>query len=518
MPETKKSNPAHERKVLRQPERAAYHFSESGLTGDFIASPNGRILACNPTYARMLGFPTRDDAIGSNFFELISDARRRESLMHLLQKRGRIENLETELRAKDGHLVYVIGNLISQNHVADQIGDVSGFLLDITDRKKLEEQLRQSQKMEAIGQLAGGVAHDFNNLLTGILGFGQLLQAKLKDNPALLKDVEMILELGERATDLTRQLLAFSRRQQLEPRAVNLNELIEKALKMLQRFIGENIKLTTRCAENIGTVLADPVQIHQVLMNLTVNARDAMPNGGRIAIETQNVVLDHSYVHSHAVSRPGPYVMISFSDTGCGMDADTLSHIFEPFFTTKETGKGTGLGLSTAYGIVRQSGGYIWAYSEVGKGTTFKIYLPEAQPSARQDTQVIEEQLAPRGTETILIVENEASILDLAQRMLETQGYKILAAHDTDEAAQIFKQNGEAAHLLLADVILPGCNAPALYDDLAAAQPKLKVLYMSGYTNFDIVERGILDELDPFVQKPFTMGALAWKIRETLDK
>ena len=389
----------------------------------------------------------------------------------------------------------------------------------MTERRALEQQLRQSQKMEAVGRLAGGIAHDFNNLLMVISGYSEFLLDRLGPDPALRGPAQEIASAAGRATSLTRQLLAFSRKQMLAPKILDLNGVVTENLKMLTRVIGEDIDLVMVPATGLGAVRADAGQIEQVIMNLAVNARDAMPSGGKLTIETSNVSLDEEYARFHAPLRPGNYVMLAISDTGAGMDSETQSHIFEPFFTTKGP-KGTGLGLSTVYGIVKQSGGYIWVYSEAGKGTTFKIYLPRVAEAAESPAQVVapaESAAAEPGTETILLVEDEANLRYLARQFLEKQGYRVIEAADGAVAMQIAVAHEGVIHLLLTDVIMPGMNGRELAQRISEIRPNVKVLYMSGYTENVIGRNGTLDAGVRLLQKPFTLRDLKSKVREVLD-
>jgi two-component system cell cycle sensor histidine kinase/response regulator CckA len=386
--------------------------------------------------------------------------------------------------------------------------------VDVMEKRNLEAQLLQSQKMEVVGRLAGGIAHDFNNLLGVITGYGELLRNRL-DDARLRKYADDILKAAERAAALTQQLLAFSRKQVQQPRILNLNFAVEHMDGMLRRLIGEDIQLVT-VLKDVGPIKADQGQVDQVLMNLVINARDAMPNGGRLVVETDAVDLDEGYARLHGDVRPGPYVMLAVTDTGHGMTPEVKARLFEPFFTTKEAGKGTGLGLATVHGIVKQSGGHVFVYSEPGAGTTFKVYFPQAAPSVDSGPSGVEEE-APRGDETILVVEDEAALREITRECLENRGYTVLeAAHGMGalELSQVYKA---PIHLLITDVIMPGLTGRELAQRLTAERPEMKVIYMSGYTDDAVIRRGVLAEETPFVQKPFTAAHLDRKVREVLD-
>src|SRR5437879_1802067 len=385
------------------------------------------------------------------------------------------------------------------------------------ERKKLEEQLRQAQKMEAIGQLTGGIAHDFNNMLTVIIGYSELMLQRLKADDPLRSEVEQVKEAGVRASLLTRQLLAFSRKQVLQPRVLDLNAVLTNMDRMLQRLIGEDIDLVTVPAPGLGRVLADPGQIEQVIMNLAVNARDAMPQGGKLTIETANVELDDAYARQHGPVQSGPYVMLAVSDTGCGMDAETQARIFEPFFTTKEPGKGTGLGLSTVYGIVKQSEGYVWVYSEVGRGTTFKVYLPMVEGAVETVEPGVTPTRTVRGSETILLVEDDHAVRVLARSVLQAHGYSVLEASQGKEALLLSGQHEGPIHLMVTDTVMPGMSGRDLSECLKPSRPNMKVIFMSGYTDKAIIHHGELAPGTAFLQKPFTPDALALKVRGVLD-
>jgi PAS domain S-box-containing protein len=429
--------------------------------------------------------------------------------------KGKNSETEYRLRQADGEIIWV-----RDNARVEQVGDsqfIYGVVSDLTERKYLEEQLYQSQKMEAIGRLAGGIAHDFNNLLTIILSLCQLmLQRPFGDDDPLRGDLKQIEDAGQRAAALTQQLLAFSRKQVLQPKLLDLNNILSNIDKMLQRVIGEDIALTIKLAPGLGQVKADPGQMDQVIMNLAVNARDAMPQGGRLTINTANVELDETYTHQHVGVPPGAYVMLALSDTGHGMDGATRARIFDPFFTTKEPGKGTGLGLAVAHGIVNQSGGHIWVYSEPGQGTTFKIYLPQVDEPLTLTRRRAPVELV-RGTETILLVEDETNLRELAYRILSGQGYTVFTAGQGPAALDIAARYPDPIDLLITDIVLPGgLSGRAVAETLLAQRPALKVLYMSGYTDDALVQHRVLAADVAFIEKPFIPTTLLRKIREVL--
>ena len=396
------------------------------------------------------------------------------------------------------------------------IQGVIGVALDITERERLTDQLRQSQKMQAVGELAGGVAHDFNNLLMVVKGHAQILLDRIPESSPLRLSAEQVEKAADRAATLTRQLLAFSRKQVLQPRVLDMNDAVAGMIKMFSRVIGENIEMAFIPGGRLGRVKADPGQIEQVLLNLVVNARNAMPSGGRLTIETSNVELDSAYAAAHTSVEPGQYVMLTVTDTGCGMDAATQARIFEPFFTTKGPGKGTGLGLATVYGVVKQSGGYIYVYSEIGRGTTFKIYLP--QVTAELDKLALDSQKkkSVRGSETILFVEDEQSVRELVRDYLVAAGYCMLEASDGTQALKVAAAHPGPIHMLITDVVMPHLSGPELATKLTAQRPNLRVLFISGYTDDTVFRHGVLEGGVAFLQKPFNLKALSQKIREVL--
>jgi PAS domain S-box-containing protein len=433
-------------------------------------------------------------------------------------KRGERFQAEYRVIRQDGRVIWVNDTAVVVPG-SDLHPLMEGIIVDITERKQFEAQLQQARRMEAVGRLAGGIAHDFNNLLTIIKGYTELALMRAKGLPELKTDIERIEDASERASGLVRQLLAFSRRQVLQPKVLDLNGIVVGLDKLLRRLMDEDIEMLTVANKPVGAIKADPGQVEQVIMNLVVNARDAMPDGGRLIVETANVELDAGYARDHATVRPGRYVMLAVSDTGTGMSADTVAHIFEPFYTTKESGRGTGLGLSTVYGIVKQSGGYIWVYSELGRGTSFKVYLPrvdeavEALPVAKPTPQ----ERVKMGTETILLVEDEPDLRELTRTVLAAKGYTVVEARNAEEAERLAESNGAKIHLLLTDVIMPGISGRELAKRILARQPSMRVLYMSGYTYNVIAQGGTLERGVSFLQKPFTPSALVEKVRDVLD-
>ncbi len=393
-----------------------------------------------------------------------------------------------------------------------------GLLSDVTERKQMEQQLRQKHKMEAIGQLAGGLAHDFNNLLTVIKGNSDILSDTTAQSAAQQRSVEQIRKAADRAASLTRQLLAFTRMQVLQPTVLDLNAVVAELSKMLPRLIGENIEFLLVPDLKLGRVKADRGQLEQIIMNLAVNARDAMPHGGNLVVETKNFVMDEAYAHKHPPAKPGQYVLLAVSDTGHGMDAETQSHIFEPFFTTKEQGKGTGLGLATVYGIVKQSSGFIWLYSEPGRGTTFEVYLPRVDESFELTQPRKQAVVATRGTETLLLAEDEEAVRELVAGFLRQNGYTVLEAKNGVEALLLAEQQDSTIHMLLTDLMMPKMGGWELAERLLAQRPGLKVLYVSGYSEYTSDQRATKDWRGAFVQKPFSMDVLGQKVREVLEK
>jgi PAS domain S-box-containing protein len=493
---------------------------ETAPTGIIIADKKGRILEANAHTLQMFGYE-RKELIGQPVETLLSDALRpahekhRSSYNANPHARPMGVGVDLFARRKEGTEFPVeisLGPLVTQGETL-----VSAAIVDITARKKLEAQLRLSQRMEAIGRLAGGVAHDFNNLVTVILGCCDVLSTELPPDHPSSRKVEMVRKAGASAADLTRQLLAFGRKQILQPKIIEPKEIVNGVTSMLGRLIGADIKLAVLVDPKTGCINADPGQVEQILVNLAANARDAMPDGGRLTIELCNVELDDDYQKQHQPAIPGPYVMISVTDTGCGMDRKTQAQIFDPFFTTKEFGKGTGLGLATVYGIVKQSGGYIWVYSELGKGSVFKVYLPRVEREAPRNVHGDPDGAPQRGTETILIAEDSESLREMAREYLESIGYTVIEAGCGTEALQRANEFLGAIHLLLTDVVMPEMNGRELAGQIVQKRPGIKILFTSGYTDDAIVRHGVLEPGIAFIQKPYRPRAIARKIREVLD-
>jgi PAS domain S-box-containing protein len=481
-----------------------------------VCDLDGRMTAVNQTCLRATGY-SAEELIGMHMDDVLAPESREQSLAAREQQLAGDEApvYESELVAKDGHRlqIEIASRLIVENGVP--VG-TEAICRDISYRKQLEEQLRQAQRLEAIGRLAGGVAHDFNNLLTVISGYAEaLLEGR---DRAAEPELDQIAAAAERAAILTRQLLAFSRRQVLQPQVFQLNDVVDGLTPMLSRLIGENVELVATLGASLDPVLADPNQLEQVLVNLAINARDAMPEGGLLTISTANVELDSEHVAQHADAIVGHHVMLSVSDTGVGMDVETLSHVFEPFFTTKPVGIGTGLGLATVYGIVKQSGGSLWVYSEPGQGTTFKAFLPRAEsPATEVEKARAPKPVAARGTETILLAEDEESLRRLTARILEQRGYKVIAAETATEALRVAEQNGRTIDLLLTDLIMPELSGTALAERICKLTPAIRVLFMSGYADEVVSRNGALTPGSSFLEKPFSANDLAAKVRETLD-
>ena len=506
--------------VLAESE-SRYRSLIEGATYGIYRSDEKGFVAVNPALVQMLGYANEDEVLRLDVArDIYLNPDERARLMDEYGQKGRIESIEVLWKKKNGQPIHV---RLSGRAVRDEAGSHLGFEMiaeDITERRSLEERLRQSQKMEAIGRLAGGVAHDFNNLLTVITGYNQLLMDNLGEEHPLRADLDEVRKAADRAAALTKQLLAFSRQQVLAPKVLDLNIVVESMQNLLKRLLGEDIELSTILPPGVGHVKADPGQLGQVIMNLAVNARDAMPSGGRLTIQTANVMLSDTYGPENFYTEGGNYVMLAVSDTGSGMDPETRSHIFEPFYTTKSQGKGTGLGLSTVYGIVKQSGGYVFVESEVGKGSTFKVHLPRVAEEVDTSAPRPHESSRRRGSETVLLVEDEDGVRSLAKQVLENHGYTVLEARNGAEGLAMAEQCARLkhpVHLVLTDVVMQHMSGRQLAEEMERRFPRVKVLYMSGYTDDAVLQRGVLAAGSAFLQKPFSPESLVAKVRELLD-
>jgi two-component system, cell cycle sensor histidine kinase and response regulator CckA len=504
--------------ALRRSEAGFRSVVEDAPYGIYRASTSGRFLQVNPALQKMLGYQMGEELLRTELAsEIFRHTGEYQRLTEVLTGTEEVKDIELEWKRQDGTPITVrcSGRRINDENGAPAYFEV--FAEDVTEKRVLEKQLRMAQKMEAIGRLSGGIAHDFNNLLGVIIGYSRVLNKALGTNTVLREHALEIEKAGQRAASLTKQLLAFSRQQVLTPAVLNLNTLASDMEKMLPRLLGEDIEVSLALDPELGNVKADQSQIEQVIMNLAVNARDAMPMGGKLKIYTSNVELDQAYTRNHPGSKVGSYVLLAVTDTGTGMDAGTLTHIFEPFFTTKERGKGTGLGLATVYGVVKQSNGYIWVDSAPGKGASFQIYLPRHVGQPTMDEQIIDSSEKLRGSETILLVEDAEPLRKLAQTFLETAGFRVLSAESGESALEVMASFGVAFDLLLTDVVMPGINGRVLAEQMLPRQPGMKVLYMSGYTDSFIAGHGVLDAGTQLLHKPFTEEILIRKVREVLD-
>jgi PAS domain S-box-containing protein len=503
--------------ALRASEERFRALVENSSDVLLLIDPEGNIIYTTPSAERQFGWRT-DEILGNSLFDFIHPEDRElvgSRVARVLDRPGERVSAQARFRHADGTFRVIEGIGVNRLH-EPAVGGIVINARDITEGRVLENQLRQIQKMEAIGRLAGGVAHDFNNLLTAILGYCNLLLEDLPPESNLREDLEEIRKAGERAATLTRQLLAFSRRQMLQPQPVDLNALVAEMENMLHRVMGDDIELVLSLSAELPTIKADPASIEQVLMNLALNARDAMPTGGRLTLETGLVTLDESYATRHPEAIAGSYVTVSVSDTGEGMDAATQARVFEPFFTTKEQGKGTGLGLATVYGLVKQSGGYIWVSSEPGQGTVFRVYLPPLEAAAPPAVAGGPSETCA-GTETILVVEDDAAVRTLGTQVLRRLGYTVIEAPDGIEALRAIERHQGLIHLMVTDVMMPQMTGRELADRIRQGRPSMRVLFMSGHSDYAIVYRDLAVGV-AFLQKPFTPETLARKIRDILDE
>ncbi len=497
--------------------RTLYSAIEQSADLVIITDPTGAIEYVNPAFEKLTGY-ARSEVLGKNP-RILNSGQQPPSVYHELWNtilQGKVYRNVLVNKKKTGQLYYAEKTITP---VVDANGAIVHFISndrDITERRELERQLQHAQKMDAVGQLAGGIAHDFNNLLLVISSYAELLSSSLSQDDKALHHAQEIQKAARRAAGLTRQLLAFSRKQVMSPAVLDLNSVVSDFSRMLPRLIGEDIHLVINSAPGIWKVRADPLQLEQVMMNLALNARDAMPQGGHLTFETSNVHLDEDYARMHPSVKPGDHVMLTVADTGCGIDPEILPHIFEPFFTTKEQGKGTGLGLPTVYGIVKQSGGSIWVYSELGHGTVFKVYFPRVECPAAAASSAPRAQATQRGSETILLVEDEEAVRESTSEFLTLRGYTVLQGKNGDDALRILHTLKGKLHLLITDVVMPGMSGRDLADRVLALRPATKVLYVSGYTESMVVRHGV-ESVECFMQKPFSLSALGNKVREVLD-
>ena len=505
----------HAEAALRASEERFRALVENSSDTLMLLDAEGRISYLSPASGRHLGW-SPEQMVGRSIFDFVHLDDRDQvgvRMAQTLSHPGRTVTEHVRFCHADGTWRIMEG--VGVNRLADPaVAAIVVNVRDITERRRLEDQLRQAQKMEAVGQLAGGIAHDFNNLLTAILGYCHLMLDDIPEGDPLRLDLLEIQAAGDRAAALTRQLLAFSRRQMLQPQVVDINLLVTRLEKLLRRSISEDVELVTVLAPDLRAVTVDPASVEQILVNLAVNARDAMPTGGRLTIETANVDLDDTYAVAHVAITPGPYVMFAVSDTGQGMDAATRARVFEPFFTTKEQGKGSGLGLATVYGIVKQSGGYVWVYSEPDHGTSFKVYLPPAAAAATQPAA--NDAVAAPGWETVLLVEDEDAVRALAREVLRRHGYVVLEACHGVDALRVAERHADKIHLLVTDVVMPHMSGRKLAERLAEMRPGLKTLFMSGYTDHALLPEDVTPGAE-FLQKPFTPDVLARRVRRILE-
>jgi two-component system, cell cycle sensor histidine kinase and response regulator CckA len=502
--------------ALRRSEASFRSVIVGAPYGIYRADMTGKFVMVNSALETMLGYKSQEELLEANLAtNVYRYPAEHQKINELLLRDKRFKDVEVEWKRKDGSFIVV--RCSGWPAKDENSTHIEVFAEDVTERRVLERQLRMAQKMEAVGRLSGGIAHDFNNLLGVIIGYIQVIKRSINRESPSYEYAEEIEKASQRAVSLTRQLLAFSRQQVLEPIILNLNTLLSDMEKMLPRLIGEDIHLNLNLGPAIGQVKADSGQVEQVVMNLAVNARDAMPDGGRLTIQTANVELDAAFAREHQGSIPGQYVMLAVTDTGTGMDPETQAQIFEPFFTTKDRDRGTGLGLATVYGVVKQSSGYISVESEVGKGASFKIYLPRIEQAVTTQSEISEPPLTVRGCETVLLVEDAEPLRKLAHMFLKGNGYQVLPAAEGSEAQRVAAQSAGPIHLLLTDVVMPGINGRVLAERLAPFHPGMKVLYMSGYTDSFIAGHGVLEEGIHLLHKPFTEEALLRKVRELLD-
>jgi PAS domain S-box-containing protein len=503
--------------ALKQSEEKYRRLLSEAPIGVTLTENSGRFIVANPAFASMLGYDSVDALLTVKVHDLYANRDQAEALKEQFEKSHRVTRQEIQLVRRDGGLITTrfTGRLVMNDTLGEAL--IEAVWEDVTEQLRIERQFHQAQKMEAIGLLAGGVAHDFNNLLTIIISSSDLLRSELPGGSTHIADVEAIRNAGKSAAALTRQLLAFSRQQVLQPRVMQLNELVTNTSALLQRLLSDSVELVTSLHVEAGSVKVDPGQIEQVIMNLAVNAQDAMPNGGRLLIESKNVEFDEPIHQSNGSLPAGRYVTLTVTDTGVGMNAATQARVFEPFFTTKKVGEGTGLGLATVYGIVRQSGGHISVYSEPGAGTTFKIYFPRVDETAAVGDNGSAPSSIVTGSETVLVVEDSGPVRAIIQQVLKRCGYTVLEATDGESALTLGERHDGPIHLLLTDVVMPRMGGRTLAQQFHKVRPNTRVLFVSGYTDDAIAQHGVLDPGVEYLEKPFTPDTLAKKVRRVLD-
>jgi PAS domain S-box-containing protein len=509
--------------ALRESEARYRELVKNATYGIYRTNLERRFLEVNQALVAMLGYSSEEELLSVNLAtDVYRDPTVRAQLLAQATDADRADGVEVEWKRKDGSLVLVRLSARSVKDTRGRVAYFEGIAEDVTERRAFEKQLRQVQKFEAIGQLAGGVAHDFNNVIGAIMGWAELGQEQTPADSRLHTHFKKIKEQADRAAGLTRQLLAFARRQLLEPQNIHLNQTIAELLSLLEKVISKDIELKTVLAPNLGMIRADPTQVEQVLMNLCLNARDAMPRGGQLLIETQNVETDEEYCRSHTYAQPGRYVVLSVTDNGVGMDPVTLEHIFEPFFTTKELGKGTGMGLATVYGVVKQHGGFVQVYSEAGRGSTFHVYFPMQSTAPAEEELKGKEKVAAEpvrgGTETILVAEDHDGVREMARLTLESLGYKVILAEDGEKAVAAFEEHRDRIALAVLDVVMPKLGGQEVYARMRAVKPDVAVLFTTGYSNESAALRALAKKGISVLQKPYVPSLLARKVREVLDR
>ncbi len=505
--------------ALRASEERYREIFEGSLDTLFISTPEGHLLDINPAGLRLLGYDSKEELLRVESEELYLDSEVRQLGLEILTEKGFLRDYELRLRCKDGSPVTVLETTTVVKDESGKLYALRGMLRDVTEQRSLEEQLLRSQRMEAVGRVAGGVAHDFNNLLTVINGRSDLLRSQLDPTSPLIAEIDEIKAAGERAAALTRQLLVLSRRRSSSPQAINLNDLVQNMENLVRRSLGEQIELVANFDSGLANVKADPGQMEQVVLNLALNARDAMPRGGRLTIDTANVSVTPGSALTLLGLDPGPYVLLRFDDSGTGIDPSIRGQIFEPFFSTKDPAEGTGLGLSTVYGIVQQSNGHIRVESEPGRGACFEVYLPAVSESVEPIPEAVVEPTSPSGTETVLLVEDEAAVRGLLRRFMLSKGYRVLEACEGGEALKLVEEESGKIDLLLTDLVMPGMGGFELAHRLEAKLPEVKILFMSGYSEGAeaFFSSGLVSDAKNFLQKPFSTDLLAQRLREVLD-